>query len=65
MIREAPSAPSREELIALVAALMAENAALKARIAEARIEQFEQRRAAVERRAEEAGTSEEPARTLR
>ena len=34
MIREAPSAPSREELIALVAALMAENAALKARIAE-------------------------------
>ena len=34
MIRESPSAPSREELIALIAALMAENAALKARIAE-------------------------------
>jgi len=34
MIREAPSEPSREELIALVSALMAENAALKARIAE-------------------------------
>jgi transposase len=34
MILESPSGPSREELIALVAALMAENAALKARIAE-------------------------------
>jgi len=34
MILESPSAPSREELIALIAALMAENAALKARIAE-------------------------------
>jgi len=34
MIREAPSEPSREELIALVAALRAQNASLKARIAE-------------------------------
>jgi transposase len=34
MIRETPSEPSREELIALIAALMAENAALKARIGE-------------------------------
>jgi len=34
MILESPSEPSREELIALIAALMAENAALKARIAE-------------------------------
>jgi transposase len=34
MILESPSEPSREELIALVTALMAENAALKARIAE-------------------------------
>lgn len=34
MIRESLSEPSREELIALVSALMAENAALKARIAE-------------------------------
>jgi transposase len=34
MIREAPSAPSNEELIALVEALRADNAALKARIAE-------------------------------
>ncbi|HEV1992534.1 MAG TPA: IS66 family transposase [Candidatus Dormibacteraeota bacterium] len=34
MILESPSELSREELIALVAALMAENAALKARIAE-------------------------------
>jgi len=34
MIREAPGESSKEELIALVAALMAENAALKARMAE-------------------------------
>lgn len=34
MIRESPSEPSREELIALIAALRAENASLKARIAE-------------------------------
>jgi transposase len=34
MIRESPSEPSREELIALIAALRAENACLKARIAE-------------------------------
>ena len=34
MIREAESEPSREELIALIAALRAENASLKARIAE-------------------------------
>ena len=34
MIREAESEPSREELIALIGALRAENAALKARIAE-------------------------------
>ena len=34
MIRETPSEPSKEELIALIAALRAENASLKARIAE-------------------------------
>lgn len=34
MIRESPSEPSREELVALIAALRAENASLKARIAE-------------------------------
>src|ERR1039458_2850652 len=34
MIRESPSELSREELIALIAALRAENASLKARIAE-------------------------------
>ena len=34
MFRESPSEPSREELIALIAALRAENASLKARIAE-------------------------------
>ena len=34
MIREAPNEPSREELNALIAALRADNAALKARIAE-------------------------------
>jgi transposase len=34
MIREAPSEPSKEELIALIAALRADNASLKARIAE-------------------------------
>ncbi len=34
MIGESPSEPSREELIALIAALRAENASLKARIAE-------------------------------
>ena len=34
MIRETESEPSREELIALIAALRAENASLKARIAE-------------------------------
>ena len=34
MIREAESEPSREELIALIGALRAENASLKARIAE-------------------------------
>jgi transposase len=34
MILESPNVPTREELIALVAALIAENAALKARIAE-------------------------------
>ena len=34
MIRESPSEPSKEELIALIAALRAENAALKARMAE-------------------------------
>ena len=34
MIRETPSEPSKEELIALITALRAENAALKARIAE-------------------------------
>jgi hypothetical protein len=34
MIRETPNEPSREELIALIAALRADNAALKARIAE-------------------------------
>src|SRR6266481_4920073 len=34
MIRETPSEPSKEELIALIAALRAENAALKARLAE-------------------------------
>ena len=34
MICELPSEPSREELIALIAALRAENASLKARIAE-------------------------------
>ncbi len=34
MIRESPGEPSREELIALIAALRAENASLKARIAE-------------------------------
>jgi hypothetical protein len=34
MIREAPSEPSREELIALIKAQAAENAELKARIAE-------------------------------
>jgi hypothetical protein len=34
MIRETPSELSREELIALIAALRAENAALKARMAE-------------------------------
>lgn len=34
MIRELPSEPSREELIALIAALRAENASLKTRIAE-------------------------------
>ena len=34
MIREAESDPSREELIALIGALRAENASLKARIAE-------------------------------
>jgi transposase len=34
MIRETPNEPSREELIALIAALRAENAALKARMAE-------------------------------
>jgi transposase len=33
MIRETPSEPSKEELIALIAALRAENAALKARLA--------------------------------
>jgi transposase len=34
MTREAPNEPSREELIALIAALRADNTALKARIAE-------------------------------
>ncbi len=34
MIRETPSEPSQEELIALIAALRADNASLKARIAE-------------------------------
>jgi hypothetical protein len=34
MSREAPDEPSREELNALIAALMADNEALKARIAE-------------------------------
>src|SRR6266704_3464694 len=34
MIRESPSEPSKEDLIALIAALRAENAALKARLAE-------------------------------
>jgi transposase len=34
MIRESPGEPSKEELIALIAALRAENAALKARLAE-------------------------------
>src|SRR5260370_42356673 len=34
MNRESPSEPSREELFALIAALHAENAALKARMAE-------------------------------
>src|SRR6266849_2950593 len=34
MIRETPSEPSKEELFALIAALRAENAALKARLAE-------------------------------
>jgi transposase len=34
MIRETPSEPSKEELIALIAALRAENASLKARMAE-------------------------------
>jgi hypothetical protein len=34
MIRESESEPSREELIALIGALRAENASLKARIAE-------------------------------
>jgi transposase len=34
MNRESPSEPSREELLALIAALQAENAALKARMAE-------------------------------
>jgi transposase len=34
MIRESPSEPSKEELIALIAALRAENAALKERLAE-------------------------------
>jgi len=34
MTCETPSEPSKEELIALNAALMAENASLKARIAE-------------------------------
>jgi hypothetical protein len=47
MIREAESEPSGEGLIALIGALRAENASLKARIAKlerpARIEQLEQR----------------------
>src|SRR5246127_2262388 len=34
MIREAPNEPSREELNAVIAALRADNAALKARIAD-------------------------------
>ena len=34
MIRETPSVPSTEDLIALIAALRAENESLKARIAE-------------------------------
>ena len=34
MIRESPSEPSKEDLIVLIAALRAENAALKARLAE-------------------------------
>jgi transposase len=34
MIRDTPKEPSREELIALVAALQADNAFLKARLAE-------------------------------
>ena len=34
MIRKSPSEPSKEDLIALIAALRAENAALKARLAE-------------------------------
>ena len=34
MVAESPDVPSREELIALIQALLADNAALKARVAE-------------------------------
>jgi hypothetical protein len=34
MVFESPCGPSREELIALIQSLLAENAALKARVAE-------------------------------
>src|SRR5258707_1285447 len=37
MIRETPSEPSKEELIALIAALRAENVALQARVTEHRV----------------------------
>ena len=69
MTRESPRAPSLEDLLALVAALEAENAALKARLAELErrlgLNSSNSGKPPSSRWADEAGAGEEPAGPVR